>query len=133
MALYIVLFIILLGLNGVLNFIVADFMWDAILTASYWLKTLAGAGSGLGAFILFSFMRRDSVALNDEDYNEDVDELNTIIREKIDNDFSAYIAHENREMKKLKWREKYQNKRTKWTDKVPATVLGDIKLLNEDN
>jgi hypothetical protein len=112
-ALYIILFIVLLALNGVLNFIVANFIWSTILTASYWLKTIAGAGSGLGAFIIFAFMRRDALTLNDAIFNQEVDELNTIIREKVADDFTDYIAYENREMKKAKWRQKYENKRTK--------------------
>ena len=131
-ALYIILFIVLLALNGVLNFIVAELIWTTLLTASYWLKTIAGAASGLGSFIIFAFMRRDTTILNNETYNQEYEELNGIISTEVDDDFSDYIAYENREMKKQRWRQKWQNKKTKWQDKIPARILNAIKLLKED-
>lgn len=131
-AIYLILFVLLLALNGVLNFIVASFTLTTLLSASYWLKTIAGASSGLGAFIIFSFMRRDSLTLNQETYNAELDELNNIVSESVDDDFPLFIAQDNREMKKTAWTTKWQNKKLKWTKKVKASVLRDIKIIKED-
>ena len=108
--LYVVLFIALLVLNGFINFVVADFDPSIFTNATYWLKTATGSASGLSAFIIFAFMRRDSKTLNDEDFTSDLKELNEIVRGEVGPDFPDFIAEKNLTNKIIKWKEKMENK-----------------------
>lgn len=130
--LYIVLFIALLVLNGFINFVVADFDPSIFTNATYWLKTVTGSASGLAAFIIFAFMRRDSKILNDKDFILDLSELNGIVRADVGPDFPDFIAEKNLTSKIIKWKEKMENKLTKWHNKIPSRVLFNIKRLEED-
>lgn len=130
--LYSVLFIALLVLNGFINFVVAAFDPSIFTDATYWLKTATGSASGLAAFIIFSFMRRDSKILNDENFIQDTEELNGIIRSEVGPDFPDFIAEKNLTSKIVKWKEKMENKLTKWHNRIPSRVLYNIKRLEED-
>jgi hypothetical protein len=131
--LYISLFAVLLVLNGFMNFVAASFSLATILTATYWLKTVTGSMSALGAFIIFSFLRRDTKLINDPEYNKKLAVVNTTVSGKVGPDFSDFIAHKNENSKSIKWREKMQNKLTKWGNKVPARVLRNIKKINDES
>lgn len=100
-------------LNGFINFVVADFDPSIFTNATYWLKTCTGSASGLSAFIIFAFMRRDSKILNDEDFTLDLKELNGIVRSEVGPDFPDFIAEKNLTSKIIKWKEKMENKLTK--------------------
>lgn len=130
--LYIVLFVALLALNGFINFVVADFDTAIFFDPTYWLKTATGSASGLAAFIIFAFMRRDNKILNDKDFTLDVNELNTIVRGEVGPDFPDFIAEKNLASKIIKWKEKMENKLTRWHNRVPSRVLYNIKRLEED-
>ena len=97
---YIVLFMALLAVNGLANFVIAKFDIATILTATYWLKTVTGSASGLFAFIIFALMRRDVKVAKDEQYNKDLTDLNSAIAQKVGPDFPAFTATETRQNKK---------------------------------
>ena len=130
-ALYIILFVGLIALSGVLNFIIAEFSLAVILTASYWVKTITSALIGLGSFVLSSFMRRDAKLYKDEVFNASIDELNDTINNQVGDDFSEYIAHMNRLEKIKAHRTKQENKLTKWNNRVRAKTLIAIKLIED--
>jgi hypothetical protein len=130
--LYISLFIVLLILNGFMNFVAASFTLGVILTATYWLKTVTGSMSALGAFIIFAFLRRDTKLINDPIYNEKLVAVNGTVSGNVGPDFPEFIAMKNENSKSLKWREKMQNKLTKWGNKVPARVLKNIKKIKDN-
>ena len=100
---YIILFFILLAVNGLVQFVAASFAWEIILTATYWLKTLLGTLSGLSAFILFAFMRRDKRVDTDIEYNKSLNDLNVTIGAKQILNFGEYLELENRTMKIQAW------------------------------
>ena len=100
--LYISLFIVLLVLNGFMNFIAASFTLGVILTATYWLKTITGSASALGAFIIFSFMRRDTKLIKDTKYNDKLTAVNGTVSGNVGPDFPDFIAMKNESSKSLK-------------------------------
>ncbi len=130
--LYISLFFVLLALNGFMNFVAASFSLGTILTATYWLKTITGSMSALGAFIIFSFLRRDTKLMNDPKYNDKLDVVNSTVSGNVGPDFPDFIAEKNENSKSLKWKEKQQNKLTKWHNRVPARVLLNIKKIKDE-
>ena len=120
-------------LNGFINFVVAAFDPSIFSDATYWLKTVTGSASGLAAFIIFAYMRRDSKILNDKDFIQDTREVNGIVRSEVGPDFPDFIAEKNLTSKIVKWKEKMENKLTKWHNKIPSRVLYNIKRLEEDS
>lgn len=126
------MFVALLVLNGFINFVVAAFDPSIFSDATYWLKTATGSASGLAAFIIFAFVRRDSKILNDKTFIEDTKELNEIVRGEVGPDFPDFIAEKNLTSKITKWKEKMENKLTRWHNRIPSRVLYNIKRLEED-
>lgn len=100
---YVVLFLILLAVNGLIQFISAGFSWGVILTATYWLKTISGSASGLASFIIFSLLSRDVKISTNEKYNDDLDELNTTVDGNVGPDLGEFAELETRKMKKSSW------------------------------
>jgi hypothetical protein len=131
-ATYTVLFLLLMGVNGMLNFVAADFDWSIVSTSTYWLKTLAGVGSGLGAFAIFSFLSRDIKVAKDADYNKDLDILNKTIDESVGPDFPDFTAEETRNMKKEAWRNKIELKIANWNKHITSRMLRWIQLIKKD-
>lgn len=125
---YIVMFGLLLAVNGLISFISADFDWSIIRSATYWFKSLTGASSGLFAFIIFALMRRDKLLITDEQYDKDIAALNLAIDGNMDTDFADFVANENRLLKIEAWKQEIQNKMVKWNNKVPARVLINTRL-----
>ena len=130
--LYISLFTVLLVLNGFMNFVAASFSTGVIFTATYWLKTITGSMSALGAFVIFAFLRRDTKLINDTKYNEKLSQVNSTVSGNVGPDFPDFIGMKNENSKSLKWKEKMQNKLIKWSNKIPARVLRNIKRVEDD-
>lgn len=77
-------------------------------------------------------MRRDSKILNDKNFTLDTGELNEIVRGEVGPDFVDFIAEKNLTSKIIKWKEKIENKLTRWHNKIPSRILYNIKRLEED-
>ena len=114
------------------NFVIAKFDFATLLTASYWFKTITGAASGLFAFIIFALMRRDIKVVKDEQYNKDLNDLNTAITTSVGPDFPDFTAKETRENKKAAYITKMQNKLSRWNKRVPARVLAAKSMIERD-
>lgn len=130
---YIILFLILLAVSGLIQFVSADFDFSAIMTATYWLKTASGAGSGLGAFIIFALFRRDTKVSKDETYNEDLEELETTIKGNVGPDFPEFTELETREFKKQAWILKMEMKLQRKTGRMSSRVLKAKRLIEKQD
>lgn len=96
------------------------------------MKTATGTGSGLGAFIIFSMLRRDSKVAYDKKYNENLDDLNRTVKEgMVGPDLGEFCEIETREMKINSWRISIEYKIQKVSNSMNNRQLKAKRLIEE--
>lgn len=123
---YILLFVALLAVNGLLNFIVASFDPTIFTSATYWVKTFTGAASGLGAFIIFAYMRRDTLIAHNTSYNDNLSELNKIVKSNVDQTISPFVGFKNFEAKRQAWTDSTSHKLQRHHDRASQRILNGL-------
>jgi hypothetical protein len=125
---YLILFVTLLSLMGMVNAVIADFNPGTLRQGQFWLLTVTTTLSYFSAFVLSTLSLRDYMLLKNETFLTMDNEINNIKSTGVDSDFPEYIHDFNKQNKIQSHVEITRNKLSKHTYKIPNIVVDELKL-----
>lgn len=125
-AIYMVLYLVIFALAGVLNLAVAQWDLGIFYEPTYWISTIFDATLYISAFQVSVFLGSDLQKTSNEQYKEvSKDVFNAT--QRVDDTFTDFVADDNLDTKKSVWKAKKNNEYIELNNKMPHKVLLNSK------